>query len=83
MLPRVSAFQPLMSEKSPVMASSMMNLRPLNSRTSRGFEAIATEPSVLYLIGKPPSYDTAHNTQHTRHTTRHDTVRPQYDTTDK
>lgn len=72
-----------MSEKSPVMASSMMNLRPLNSRTSRGFEAIATEPSVLYLIGKPPSYTTAHDTRHTRHTTRHDTVRPQWHNRDE
>jgi hypothetical protein len=63
MLPRVSAFQPLMSEKSPVMASSMMNLRPLNSRTSRGLEAMATEPSELYLIGNPPSFTSARRTR--------------------
>jgi len=54
-LPLVSAFQPLMKAKSPVMASSMTYSRPLKTRTSRFLLLMAGEPSALYLIVNPPS----------------------------
>mmetsp|Transcript_20425 Transcript_20425/g.38089 ORF Transcript_20425/g.38089 Transcript_20425/m.38089 type:complete len:363 (+) Transcript_20425:123-1211(+) len=56
-LPLVSAFHALTRETSPVMASSMTYSTPLKVLVSLGSDLISTspDPSLLYLMGKPPS----------------------------
>jgi hypothetical protein len=54
--PKVSAFQPLTIEKSPVILSSKIKSRPLNLRASLGGAGITVPlPSGVSFIGNPPS----------------------------